>query len=118
MSFLEEQGLSTTFHLIRLSKDQEASRMLTYEDARKIGVDACINKLGRAFVQKYRDSSTSGGGDREDHAYCYVGVDDRPAPVMKDELFLTSDNPFPYIARCTVRYCDGHVDFLDCVLPS
>ena len=33
--------------------------MLTYESARKIGVEACIDKLGRAFVEKHRDTSSS-----------------------------------------------------------
>lgn len=91
--------------------------MLTYEKARKIGVEACIDKLGRDFVMKYQDTSSSGYGDRGDHVFCFVGVDDRPAPEMKDELILTSNGKFPYMARCNVRYSDGQVEFLDCVLP-
>ena len=92
--------------------------MLTYERARKIGVDACIDKLGRDFVKKYQDTSSSGFGDRGDHAFCFVGVDDRPDPVMKDELVLTSNGKFPYMARCNVNYCDGQVVFLECTLPQ
>ena len=42
--------------------------MLTYEAARKIGVDACIDKLGRDFVMRYQNTSSSGFGDRGDHA--------------------------------------------------
>lgn len=92
--------------------------MLTYEAARKIGVDACIDKLGRYFVMRYQDTSSSGFGDRGDHAFCFVGVDDRPEPVMKDEPVLTSNGHFPYMARCNVRYSDGNIEFLDCILPS
>lgn len=92
--------------------------MITYEKAREIGVEACIDKLGRDFVMKHRDTSSSAYGDRGDHAYCFVGVDDKPAQDMKDCLYLTSGTQFPYIARCTVNYQDGKIDFLDCVLPE
>ena len=92
--------------------------MLSYEKPRKIGVDACIEKLGRDFVTKYRDSSCSAYGDRGDHVYCFVGVNDKPLPEMKDELVLTSDSDFPYTARCTVDYLDGKIVFLECVLPG
>ena len=92
--------------------------MITYEKARKIGIDACIEKLGRDFVMKYKDTSSSAYGDRGDHVYCFVGVSDQPAPQMKDELILTSDSQFPYIARCTVSYVDGQITFLECILPS
>lgn len=91
--------------------------MLSYENAKKIGIDACIDKLGRDFVLSHQDTSTSGFGDRGDHIFCFVGVDDRPEPDMKEALILTSGNQFPYIARCTVDYVNGEVRFLDCVLP-
>ncbi|MBR6230244.1 MAG: hypothetical protein IKQ97_10945 [Eubacterium sp.] len=92
--------------------------MITYETARKIGVDACIDKLGRDFVLKHRDTSSSAYGDRGDHAYCFVGVSDVPDEAMDDGLILTSDHKFPYVARCTVSYLDGQVNFLECVLPE
>ena len=92
--------------------------MITYEKAREMGVDACIDKLGRDFVMKHRDTSSSAYGDRGDHVYCFVGVDDKPAPKMDNGLVLTSDTNFPYVARCTVSYSDGKIEFLDCVLPN
>lgn len=92
--------------------------MLTYEKARRIGIDACIDKLGRDFVMKYKDSATSGCGDRGDHVYCYVGVNDKPELVPDEGLVLTSNDPFPYIARCTVGFLDGEVTYLNCILPS
>lgn len=92
--------------------------MLTYENAREIGVNACIDKLGRDFVAKYKDTFCSADGDRGDHIYCFVGVSDRPLPDMDDGLVLTSDNQFPYIARCTVDYLNGEVSFLNCTLPD
>lgn len=92
--------------------------MLSYEQARKIGIDACIDKLGRDFVMKHRDTSSSADGDRGDRVYCFVGVDDKPLPKMSKGLVLTSDDHFPYTARCTVSYLDGIIEFLDCVLPN
>ncbi len=92
--------------------------MLTYEQAKEIGRDACIERLGRDFVTKYRDNSSSAFGDRGDHIYCFIGVSDKPAPKMTDGLVLSSDTQFPFIARCTVDYVDGHINFLECKLPS
>lgn len=94
------------------------NNMLSYQRARKIGIDACIDKLGRDFVTRYRDSACSAYGDRGDHVYCFVGVSDKPFPEMKDELILTSDSNFPYTARCTVDYVGGEIKFLECVLPA
>ncbi len=92
--------------------------MFTYEEARRIGIDACIDKLGRDFVTRYRDTSSSAYGDRGDYVYCFVGVNDKPDDNMSDGLVLTSDGHFPYVARCTVSYVDGHIEFLECVLPQ
>ena len=33
--------------------------MLTYEKAKKIGIDACIDKLGREFVMSHKDTASS-----------------------------------------------------------
>ena len=88
--------------------------MLTYEKARRIGIDACTDKLGRDFVKKYQDTSCSGFGDRRDYVFCFVGVDDRPEPETKDELIMTSNGKFPYMAHCDVNYSDGNVEFLEC----
>ena len=92
--------------------------MLTYDEAKKIGINACIDHLGRDFVTRYRDNASSAYGDRTDHAYCFVGVSDQPEANMADGLRLTSMEAFPYIARCNVYYETGDVTFLDCVLPD
>lgn len=91
--------------------------MITYEKARKIGVDACIDKLGREFVMKYKDRSSSAYGDRGDHAYCFVGVDNSIEDHENSQLILTSNNGFPFRASCNVRYKDGEIEFLECILP-
>lgn len=92
--------------------------MLTYNEAKAIGVNACIDMLGRDYVEKHRDNASAAYGDREDHVYCFVGVSDQPTPQMPDELRLTSHDAFPYVARCNVFYKTGEKQFLDCVLPQ
>ena len=52
--------------------------MLTLEMAKKNGINACIDKLGRDFVLAHRDTSSSAFGEIEDGVFCFVGVDDRP----------------------------------------
>ena len=93
--------------------------MLTFEEAKKIGVNACIDKLGRDFVTQNRKKSSAAYSDMEDHAFCFVGVTDRPDKSMTDELVLSCDpqDRFPYVARCNVAYRDGEITFLDCTLP-
>ena len=67
---------------------------------------------------EHRDTSSSAYGDRGDYVYSFVGVSGKPFERMNDGLVLTSNNKFPYIARCTVKYIDGSIDFLDSILPN
>ena len=92
--------------------------MLTFEQAKKIGLDACIDRLGRDFYMKYRDTSSPGYGDMEDRAYCFLGVDNSDNRYDPVPLVLTSKHPFPYIVSCTVRYSDGEIEFLQYVTPE
>lgn len=46
--------------------------MLTYEEARKIGIDACVQKIGEDFVNEHEDNLCAGYGDVEDYAYCFL----------------------------------------------
>ena len=96
--------------------------MLTREDARKIGINACIDKIGREFVRKYKDSAVYGYGDgeTENSMFCYVGVDDKPwvDPYPDDVIVLDSTSKFPYLVSCNVCLEDGTVKFKECVLPA
>lgn len=92
--------------------------MLTFEEAKKIGVDACVELLGRDFVNKYKDSSCPAYADMEEYAFCFLGVDNSPSRNDMQGVKLTSSDSFPFVARCTVKYSDGSVNYLDCVLPS
>lgn len=92
---------------------------LNKETARKIGLNACIDKLGRDFVLAHRESATSAYGDREDGVFCFVGVDDAPSDANQNGvLVLDSQSVFPYRVSCTVGLTDGTPRFLECVLPT
>ena len=58
----------------------------------------------------------------DDHVFCFVGVSDKPSedisldkPIMLDG---DSESKFPYRVSCNVRYSDGEVSYVDCVLPG
>lgn len=94
--------------------------MLTMDEAKKKGMKACIEKLGYEFCKKHADNSVTAYGKEDSYVFCYVGVDDSPAPdysLNKDVWILSEDNQFPYSASCNVSMEDGNITFLDCVLP-
>lgn len=93
--------------------------MLTFEEAKKIGINACIDKLGRDFVRENRDNGVSSYGEDEGLVYCYIGLDDKPfVSKYPGQLVLDSESKFPYYAECYVDPKDGTVTFLDFALPS
>ena len=95
--------------------------MLTFEEAKKIGIRACVDKLGFDFVKKYNETSCTAYGDEEDHAFCFVGVGTEPVTPWTGGPLILDDSPkakFPFSASCNVAYADGKVTFLECILPS
>ena len=95
--------------------------MLTFNEARIIGIQACVNKLGYDFVRKNEELSCTAYGDEADHAFCFVGVGIEAGSPKADGSIVLDDSPerkFPFSASCNVDYADGTVTFLDCVLPQ
>lgn len=95
--------------------------MLTFEEAKKIGINACIDKIGRDFVKTYRDSGCSCYGEDDGIVYCFVGVDDRPCAVDFSGPIVLDDSDeaqFRYFAECEVRMEDGSVTITKFALPS
>lgn len=93
--------------------------MLTVEAARKIGINACIDKLGRDFVLAHREYATSAYGESDDGVFCFVGVDDSwKSPNNSHRLLLDSHSAFSYRASCNISLTDGTAHFLECVLPK
>lgn len=92
--------------------------MLSVEAARKIGIDACIDKIGRDFVLEHKDFATAAYGESEDGVFCFVGVDGKYQTANRDGvLVLDSRSEFPYRASCNVSLADGATSFIECVVP-
>ncbi len=91
--------------------------MLTFEQAKEIGIEACIDKIGREYVRKYKDTSCPAYADMDEYAYCFLGVDNTPGRYDTSHITLDSKSKFPVVARCTVNYKDGEINFLECTLP-
>lgn len=92
--------------------------MLNVEAARRIGIKACIDKLGRDFVLAHKEFATSAYGECEEGVYCFVGVDNRSkASDDCKRLILDSHSEFPYRVSCNVNLLDGTHSFIECVLP-
>lgn len=93
--------------------------MLKLETARKIGMTACIDKLGRDFVLANRNMMTSAYGESEDGLFCFVGVTSaQTATVTHKHLILDSQSQFQYRVSCNVDLQNGEPTFIECVLPS
>ena len=93
--------------------------MLTIMEAARIGIDACIDKLGREFVLANRDNGTSSYGEDGGIVFCFVGVDDKPwTPKDPAGIVLDNTSEFPYRASCKVRLADGSMEFDECILPT
>ena len=92
--------------------------MLSVEAARKIGINACIDKLGREFVLAHRDRATSAYGESDEGVFCFVGVDDGFVSQNTDHvLVLDSQSKFPYRASCNISLEDGTPHFIEFVVP-
>ena len=89
--------------------------MISVSKARKIGINACIDRIGREICKNHADNSTSAYGRNGDVVSCFVGVNDEPAPQINlDEvstLVLSDLKGWKYAAACDVSLQDGSVHF-------
>lgn len=93
--------------------------MLTFEQAKKIGLDACIEKLGKEFVRNHAETTSSAYGEHDEEVYCFVGVSTGPRKSFNGKtLRLSSDRKPAYRASCNVSLKDGSTTFIECVLPQ
>lgn len=94
--------------------------MITKKEAKKLGISACIEKLGYDFCTKYAGNSTSCWGMKDEKTmYCYIGVNTEPEPdydIEKIEvLTLDLKGKFPYSASCLVNMENSEITFLKIV---
>lgn len=96
--------------------------MLTVNEAKKIGIRACIEKIGIDFCKKHADNATSGFSEEENYVNCFVGISDEPPKEYNlsniDKLVLTSGAKWPYAARCNVSLLDGKIEFYELRKPN
>ena len=95
--------------------------MLTFEEARKIGIRVCVDMLGYDFVKKYEDTACSAYGDEGDHASCFVGVNTEPEKPWTGGTLILDDSPnskYPYSASCNVDYADGAITGMTLTTPA
>ena len=96
--------------------------MLTVKEAKSIGRDACVDRLGRDFVEKYKENSVAAYGDFSDEGivFCYVGISDKPLEdIYSGRLVLSEsqDGKMPFGVSCNVQLEDGKIEYLECKLP-
>ena len=90
--------------------------MLTEKEAKKIGIQACADKIGYDFCKLHENHSVSAYGLNEDgRYYSFAGVSDQPEKVITDidELVLSPGNDWPYYASCYVNMEDGSIEFIE-----
>lgn len=97
--------------------------MLTAEEARKAGINACIDLIGRDFVEQNKDSATAAyslTATKYGAVDCFVGVGDREKRENDGTLVLDSTSKFQYQAVCSVSLIDGMVTFNEdlCIFPK
>lgn len=90
--------------------------MLTVAEARKIGIKACMDKIGYDFCMSNKDNATTRYTEEEGFVYCYVGVSDKSPDTLQAGLLFTATK-FPFSASCNVWLAGGKIDFLECHLP-
>ena len=91
--------------------------MLTYKQAKKVGRNACINRLGRDFVLKHRKSAGASFMDCDSYVQCFVGVNEKEMPKTGKIVLDDSRKDFDWSAECNVSYADGKIVFGKCKLP-
>ena len=87
--------------------------MLTLEEAKKIGIKACIKKIGSKFDKEFAVSACGNEPDEDNKLFCFVGVDKQTLNKKKNnKLILNSISRFVYTAYCTVDMETGKVEYI------
>ena len=89
------------------------------ETAKKIGRDACIEKLGSEFVKQHSGNAVFACGIHNEEMFCFVGVNDEEfVSDENDKLVLDNISQWKYRVSCFVSLKDGAVRFKELVVPE
>ena len=77
-----------------------------------IGKNACIERLGKAFVEEHRADACFGTQEMDDKLFCFLGID---LHADNRKLRLSNENDWDVYSSCYVS--DGTVELGDCRLP-
>lgn len=96
--------------------------MLTAEEAKKIGIRACVDKIGYDFCKQHADTTVCSYGEEDGKMTCYVGVNDKPDQPcdisQMTSIILDDAEYMPYYANAEVDMQDGQVILLECCVPT
>ena len=84
--------------------------MISYNEAKHLGIKTCVDLLGQDFVDKYKNNTCYAYSKDEDNVFCFLGLTTETyTPTGK--LMLTHDesDAFPYRATCSVSMETGKV---------
>ena len=97
--------------------------MLTYEDARKKGIEACFRELGEDFTENRAQvfRSASAYNEKKGEIFCIVAADTKPHGLRQDVVIREieglpvelPDDSYPYRVSCIISLGDGSVEFLE-----
>ena len=86
--------------------------MMSAKEAKKIGVRACMEKIGYDFCIEHQDGACVSYGENNGEMFCFVGIDNNASEKNDEVLTLSSVKGFPYSASCNVNMESGEIKFL------
>lgn len=83
-------------------------------NAKSIGMQACIDSLGRSFVKKYKNTSVTAFGEEGNELFCFLGISTKPIEFSDSNpnVLTLSMNDWEYSSSCVVSLTDGTVSNL------
>lgn len=91
--------------------------MINTDRAIQVGITACVEKLGREFVETNRDSVIFAHGMNQKVMFCFVGVNDKPEKGT-NMVMLDSVSQFPCRVSCNVNLGTEEITFIECVVKK
>ncbi len=84
---------------------------ISYDEAVKTGIDACVKELGQDVIERYNGATCYAYGRADEGvAYCSVGLDLHF--MSREHLVLEGENPM-YFVSCNVDMETGAVAILE-----